>query len=83
LIENTTCRYCTVDKEAARLEQTLHCDGIWLHALQYSGSDWKFRTSVPAWAMTLSKEVDGMLAHIDSTVLINTKTTINEVSDAK
>ena len=49
---NTTrvvCRYCIggLDTE---LEKEMHCDGIWLHALQYEGDSWKFRTSTPEWA---------------------------------
>ena len=31
-----TCRYCG-DNNCLELEHLLHCDGIWLHALRYSG----------------------------------------------
>jgi hypothetical protein len=30
------CRYCR-ENSSAELEQLLHCDGIWLHALRYTG----------------------------------------------
>lgn len=48
-----TCRYCKAEKmsEVENLEAALHCDGIWLHALQYKGaSGWLFRTETPDWA---------------------------------
>jgi len=42
---------------AAFGEETLHCAGIWLHALRYtrkdpvnSEKDWAFETSMPLWA---------------------------------
>jgi Mg-chelatase subunit ChlI len=44
-----TCKYCLNDRALA-LERLLHCDGIWLHALQYEGSGWCFRAPAPAWA---------------------------------
>ena len=47
-------RYCK-DKRSHDLESILHCDGIWLHAKKYSGLDWSFETSVPAWAESFYK----------------------------
>lgn len=44
-----TCRYCK-NIEAADFEHLMHCDGIWLHALRYSGSTWSFETKYPSWA---------------------------------
>jgi len=44
-----TCKYCSDDK-SIELENILHCDGIWLHALKYSGDDWSFSTEFPDWA---------------------------------
>ena len=42
-------RYCIggLDED---IERVLHCDGIWLHALQYQGASWRFRTRLPNWA---------------------------------
>ena len=31
------CRYCQASEKLSALEQLLHCDGIWLHALRYIG----------------------------------------------
>eukprot|EP01041_Mallomonas_annulata_P003530 gene3530-7023_t len=45
-----TCRYCR-EPDSAQLEQLLHCDGIWLHALRYKGSGWEFEAPRPAWAL--------------------------------
>jgi len=55
-----TCRYCR-ENSSLELEQLLHCDGIWLHALHYagpsggssSGTDslgWSFQSPDPVWA---------------------------------
>lgn len=44
-----TLRYCIGGLDAD-IERALHCDGIWLHALQYEGEGWKFRTKFPLWA---------------------------------
>ena len=30
-----TCRYCQTSNQTHELEQLLHCDGIWLHALRF------------------------------------------------
>jgi hypothetical protein len=49
-----TCRYCK-ENSSAELEQLLHCDGIWLHALQYSGPGWEFHTPFPKWAILAQK----------------------------
>lgn len=53
-----TCRLCS--SKTARLPETaeylLHCDGIWLHALQYSGEDWAFQAEIPAWARPFLQE---------------------------
>ena len=46
-----SCKYC--DKKYSRmmkLERTMHCFGIWLHALEYSGPRWEFKTDYPDWA---------------------------------
>lgn len=46
-----TCRFCRGGAGTlARLEHLLHCDGVWLHALRYSGSGWSFETQFPDWA---------------------------------
>jgi 23S rRNA-/tRNA-specific pseudouridylate synthase len=47
-----TCKYCLAQQhdEATELEAALHCDGIWLHALQYKGRTWSFKTDMPDWA---------------------------------
>jgi len=45
-----TCRYCKTSLSTRHVEHTLHCDGIWLHALQYTGTDWSFETPLPHWA---------------------------------
>lgn len=45
-----TCRYCRVSPELRELESLLHCDGIWLHALQYAGKGWSFEAPTPDWA---------------------------------
>jgi len=45
-----TCRYCRQERESQELEQLLHCDGIWLHALRYQGRDWAFQAPLPPWA---------------------------------
>jgi hypothetical protein len=54
-----TCRYCRhhniptssgTSGTFENPEQLLHCDGIWLHALKYGGSDWSFATDLPHWA---------------------------------
>lgn len=45
-----TCKYCK-DKRSHALESILHCDGIWLHALRYEGSDWSFEAPRPAWSL--------------------------------
>lgn len=59
------CRYCVASKEkdAQELEAALHCKGIWLHALEYSGNQesgsWRFATSWPDWAAAFeSKAVE-------------------------
>jgi hypothetical protein len=47
-----------LEAEAAAFgEETLHCAGIWLHALKYTRrdplspeKDWVFETSTPPWA---------------------------------
>ena len=44
-----TCKYCSDDK-SMELENILHCDGIWLHALKYEGNGWSFATDFPEWA---------------------------------
>ena len=44
-----TCKYCS-DNKGVELENILHCDGIWLHALKYEGDDWSFATDFPVWA---------------------------------
>jgi hypothetical protein len=48
---------CRVDRYCQELtspdmsdEMILHCDGIWLHALRYSGKNWQFETEFPSWA---------------------------------
>eukprot|EP01035_Chromulina_nebulosa_P018667 gene18667-24413_t len=44
------CRYCSQNK-SLELELSLHCDGIWLHALSYQYKDqWFFETPWPDWA---------------------------------
>jgi hypothetical protein len=48
----TACRYCLSGPDE-ELERALHCDGVWLHALQYEGEGWSFRTPPPAWAAPL------------------------------
>ena len=45
-----TCKNCREHSELVRLEHVVHCDGIWLHALRYSGRDWSFQTAFPDWA---------------------------------
>lgn len=47
-----TCKFCKPRTNALSraMEQLLHADGIWLHAFQYSGSDWSFTAEVPVWA---------------------------------
>jgi hypothetical protein len=42
-------RYCIAGLDED-LERVLHCDSIWLHALQYQGEYWRFRTRLPSWA---------------------------------
>ena len=55
-----TCRYCR-ENSSLELEQLLHCDGIWLHALKYAGPPgggssstdscgWSFQAPDPVWA---------------------------------
>ncbi len=44
-----TCRYCKTHSAIMDMEQSVHCDGIWLHALLYSGKNWKFRAPNPVW----------------------------------
>ena len=47
------CRYCLLEGGPAGLElqRSLHCDGIWLHALRYQCQDeWAFTTELPPWA---------------------------------
>ena len=47
------CRYCQLEGGPAGLElqRSLHCDGIWLHALRYQCQDeWAFTTELPPWA---------------------------------
>lgn len=64
-----TCRYCR-ENSSLELEQLLHCDGIWLHALKYagppgggsSGTDscgWSFQAPDPVWA-TPFRRVDAV-----------------------
>ena len=56
-----TCRYCRAERTIGMedLEAALHCDGIWLHALQYKGaSGWHFRTETPDWAVVFGS-LDG------------------------
>jgi uncharacterized damage-inducible protein DinB len=38
------------------IEHMVHCDGIWLHALKYSGKDWSFQTPFPDWASYFKAE---------------------------
>lgn len=52
-----TCRYCQAmshrDEQVTHdedLEVHLHCDGIWLHAWHYRGTDWAFEAPLPTWA---------------------------------
>lgn len=47
-----TCKFCRSRASAMSesAEHLLHCDGIWLHAFRYSGSDWAFAADVPVWA---------------------------------
>jgi len=47
------CRYCQLEGGPAGLElqRSLHCDGVWLHALRYQCQDeWAFTTELPQWA---------------------------------
>ncbi len=46
----TATRFCRDANSLTHLEDLLHCDGIWLHALRYSGKDWSFETKYPDWA---------------------------------
>ena len=45
-------RFCrsNASRLASTAEHLLHCDGIWLHAYQYSGNKWSFKTELPSWA---------------------------------
>jgi len=48
-----TCRYCLLEggPTGLELQRSLHCDGIWLHALRYQCQDeWAFTTELPPWA---------------------------------
>lgn len=60
-----TCRYCR-ENSSLELEQLLHCDGIWLHALKYSGPPgggssstdscgWSFQAPDPVWAAPFTR----------------------------
>lgn len=49
-------RYCIGGLDE-NLERVLHCDGIWLHALQYEGEKWRFRTRLPDWARNMGFDV--------------------------
>jgi tRNA pseudouridine synthase 9 len=51
-----TCRFCQNDATTTQMEHSLHCDGIWLHALQYSGNGWQFRAPLPDWASPFNSE---------------------------
>lgn len=46
----STCRYCQ-NPGRLQAETLVHCQGIWLHALRYSGNGWEFKTSKPSWAL--------------------------------
>jgi hypothetical protein len=49
-----TCRYCR-ERSTLELETSLHCNGIWLHALRYeSKGQWRFETPIPDWASVFS-----------------------------
>jgi len=47
-----SCRYCQPGAGVISPEDEalVHCDGIWLHALRYSGKNWSFETQEPEWA---------------------------------
>jgi len=57
-VDNDEAKVGFRDAESAAFgEETLHCAGIWLHALKYTRQDpvnpekdWAFQTSMPAWA---------------------------------
>ncbi len=53
-----TCKYCRGSDLLTNLEYKLHCDGIWLHALQYSGQKWCFTSAVPTWAAENASEIE-------------------------
>lgn len=46
-------RYCKqreLGGVSSEEEALVHCDSIWLHAIRYRGSNWKFETPPPSWA---------------------------------
>lgn len=55
LIRN--CRFCQDSQTEAKDEMLLHCDGIWLHALEYRGKNgcWKFKSDLPSWARLVAE----------------------------
>lgn len=55
-----TCSYCR-ESEALELHQSMHCDGVYLHAFCYETDDWSFETPWPEWSLVFRK---GNVSHV-------------------
>jgi len=50
-----TCSYCR-EADALELHQSMHCDGIYLHAFCYETDTWSFQTPWPEWSNVFKYE---------------------------